>query len=220
MRSPFVDVSIYFAIGIGLVPMLILLFRDVSSRYYSVIRAIKPYFWLLFIGSLYELIATKILKIPSGFWFTLYTYLEFLTLWYFFRMLFPKTLRVFSYLLLILITIGFIFILMNWSYDIHHLLEAYLVVPTSIFVFIHVFLWCRELFKKTELVSLWEMPISYFIGGLFVYFSLGVLPSLLIYQIIKTTGFFSKYWMVFIAASILMRIMMIIGLLKATAKKP
>ena len=220
MISDFVDISIYFAIVMGIAPLLILFFRNVSSRYYSLIKAIKPYLWLLLIGSLYELIVTTILEIPSGFWFTLYTYLEFLTLWYFFRKLLPKTLQVFSYVLILLITLGFLLVLFNWRIDIHQLLEAYIVVPISVFVFTYVFVWCRELFKRDELVSLWQMPDFYFLSGLFIYFSVGVLASLLIYELGKVTGIFSKYWIVFVVVSIIMRIMMIIGVIKATAKKP
>ncbi len=83
-------------------PLLLLYLRQTKKQFDMELSAIKPYFYLLFIGAVYEIIFTTILKVPACYWWSLFTILEFLALWYFFKKIFLKNIIIlfgFPYLL-------------------------------------------------------------------------------------------------------------------------
>lgn len=214
------DYLIYAVYITSVLPLLLLYLREVKRIHADAVLAIKPYLWLMLIGAFYELIFTGLLKIPSAYWFTAYTFLEFLVLWYFFRKLFLNKHKYFFFLSLVIVSLGFILVLFYWSLAVHRKLEGYLSVPISLFIFISVFRYYKKLFFKAELVSLWITPVFYFISGLMIYFSVGVFVSLLIYDLKVITGLSEKYWIIFIIVALIMRLMITIGIWIGTEKKP
>ncbi len=85
-----VDVITNIGILIGLLPLIILYCIQTKSKFKDSIAAIKPFLWLLFLGSLYELIFTGFLKVPAAYWFTFYTLIEFWAICFFYNYLFKK----------------------------------------------------------------------------------------------------------------------------------
>lgn len=213
------DYIIYGAFAISALPLFFLRFRKISKSYKIDLLAIKPYLWLLFLGSFYELVFSILLKIETAYWFTAYTLLEFLMLWYFFSRILRGNYKSFFYISFLLVLAAFLITLYYWSIEFHSKLEGYLYVPISLFVFACVFLYYKLLFKKTHLVPIWKTPAFYFTNGLMIYFSVGVFVSLLIYDLRIITGFFKKYWVIYIMVSYIMRIMMVIGVWKGTERK-
>lgn len=200
-------------------PLTITFFRKTNPCFKDEMLAIKPYLWLIFIGAFYELIFTSFLRIPSAYWFTAYTFLEFLALWYFFRELLGLRYMYFFKATMFIVTVGFLIILYYWEYDIHTTLEAYLLVPILLFVFISSFIWFKDLFNK-GMISLWIIPSFYFISGLIIYFSGGFFISLLYDKLKIVTGLSETNWLVFVSGLIIMYIMITIGVWKGTEKKP
>lgn len=203
-----------------MIPLIILFFRKPDSGFTKEFQAVKPYLWLMFIGAFYELVFTKLLKIPSAYWFTAYGFLEFLALFYFFKKLFIDRYRFFFIVFFLITFFCFLTILKYWEMNISQKLDGYFSVPVSLFVFSSSFLWFKELFEKPDIQSLFKIPSFYFISGLILYFAGAVFVSLLIYEIGVVTHLARTYWMVFVVMAIIMHIMMVIGVWVGTEKKP
>lgn len=201
-------------------PVLFLGIRKPVKKHEEELSAIKPFLWLMLLGAIYEVIFTGFFRIPTGYWFTAYAFLEFFALWYFFKYLFKKSYTYFLNASLFFLMICFGIALYFWQYSLHEKIEAYLSIPICIFVFTSSFLWFRQLFEKKEPIPLLSNSAFYFISGLVIYFAGGTFVSLLIYEIKILTGFFEKYWVVYVFVALLMRIMMTIGVWVGTERKP
>lgn len=202
---------------LSFVPLLLILFRKNKEQFSNEISAVKPYFYLLFIGAIYEIIN---IRIPSCYHFTVFTVLEFVALWYFFRKIFLKKYNYFLLLSLLIVLLETIIISFFWICDLSDKMDAYLAIPISVFIFTSSFLWFKKLFEKETVYSLWKDPVFYFLSGLIIYFSGGLFISLLLYEITIITGLPETYWLIYLFGAIFMRIMMAVGVWKATEKKP
>ena len=201
----------------GVILIFILITQSLKNKFKYDISGIKPYVWLLFLGSLYEFFFTRMLRVPSGYWTTLYTLLEFLSLSYFFYLTLKKCKILFSVFTLLFLGVYFSS-LFFWELKDHMKIEAYHLALETIFVFTYTVLWFKDLFKKPEIVPLWQNPDFYFITGNVLYFAGCIFLFLFIDVIYKSSGLISKYWILALFLGAVMRIMMIIGLLKATKK--
>jgi hypothetical protein len=208
-----------FVIIIGLFPLLIFLLRKPVKNFSKQTSAIKPFLWLMFIGSIYELVFSIILKFSVSYWFTLYTLLEFLVLYYFFRNLFGDKHKKLFYFFRAFFILTWTISLFFWEKKIHLKIESYSTVIEVLFVFTGVLLWFKELFKNAEIVSLWEVPAFYFICGLTFYFAGSVFFFLLSQDIFDNTSPYWTFWVISVIPNLIMRIILIIGVWKATANK-
>lgn len=208
-----------FGIIIGLLPLLLIFLRKPKQDYAYEIKAIKPFLWLLFIGSIYEIVFSTILLVSVGPWIRAYYLFEFVTLYYFFRKLFVNRYRLVLNSFLIVFVISWIVSLFFWG-KVHRLkIDGYLSIQESLLVFTFVLIWFKQLFKGTEFVPLWQTPLFYFLTGFLFYFGGTVFVNLLIDDIFKITGLISKYWLVSVLLNIAMRILLCIGVWKATEKR-
>ncbi|MEE1899896.1 hypothetical protein GN157_15650 [Flavobacterium rakeshii] len=203
----------------GIVLIFIFYRRSAKIKYTNEYTAVKPFVWLMFIGGVYELVFTTILFVQTAFWHSLYGLLEFLVFNYLLYRILGKYTRMY-----VAFTILFLFFyissLFYWSIDNHNQMEGYYAALETVFVMIWAVLWFKDLFKGDELISLWKIPAFYFVIGIILYLCGGVVPSLVTPYLFKVTGLWTKYWLVFLFLGTIMRVMMIIGLLKATVKKP
>ena len=197
-------------------PLLLLYLRQTKKQFDTELSAIKPYLYLLFIGAVYEIINTKI---PSCYHFTAFTVLEFLALWYFFKKIFLRKYDYFIWFSLLVVLVETIIILFYWECNTGSKMDGYLAIPISVFVFASSFLWFKQLFEKETVFSLWKTPLFYFLSGLIIYFAGGLFISLLRYQLNILIGLPQTYWLFYLFGAIFMRIMMIVGVWKATEKK-
>lgn len=213
------DILFYSYLLFGIIYLYILLFKSFRFNYQEEVSGIKPYVCLLIFGAFYEVIFTKLLRVPSAYWVTPYTLFEFLTLSYFFSRVLKSYRLVFRFFVSIFI-VFFFASLFFWNLENHMKIEAYHLALETLFVITYTILWFKDLFKKKEFVSLWQTPAFYFITGNVLYFTGCLFLFLFIDVIYKSSGLISKYWILALFLGFIMRVMMLIGLLKATVKKP
>lgn len=209
------------AIIIGLVPVCFLLFRSLRRGFEIEMTAIKPFLWLLFFGSIYEFIFTFVLLVNTAYWFTLYILLEFLGLYYFFRKLFLGKYSGLLIFFLISYTLAWVTVCyFFWEKESHLKIESYFTVAETLFVYIFSVLWFNELFRKAEIISLWKTPVFYFICGFLLYFLGSLFMFLLISDIFKTNpNLILKYWIVSLIFALMMKVLICVGIWKATEPK-
>ncbi|WP_330443752.1 hypothetical protein [Flavobacterium sp. C4GT6] len=215
-------ISVSFVFQYLLCGILLIYFyytRSPRKELYNEFKVIKPFVWLMFIGELYEVIFSIILFVKTAYWTTLYSLLEFLAFNYMFYKLLKKYKTLYSTFNIVFLTF-YITSLFFWNIDNHNIVEGYYGAIETVFIIIWAILWFKDLFKKDEVVSLWRMPAFYYVLGAVIYLCGGVIPVLFTGHLFKATGLWTKYWLVFLILGTFMRIMMIIGLLKATVKKP
>lgn len=211
------DIMPLICIIIGMIPILLLFVRKAKHNCLDDIRFIKPFLWLMFIGSIYEQVFTGILRIPSSYWFTFYTLLEFLVLCVVFNRLFNSKYTGIFKTSSILYTCAWIAALFFWSKENHYKIESYFVVAETVLVYCFSMLWFKDILKRTEF-SLVESPGFYFIIGFLIYFLGSFFAYMLIHEVVKTKLFIilSHAGLIF---NIIMRILFVIGVWKATKTK-
>lgn len=212
------DIIIIFTIIVGLIPLSLLLLRKVKQQYSQQISFTKPFLWLLFIGSVYELVFSVILFISTGPWFRLYYLLEFLVLYYFFKKFFGSSYRFLLNFFLVSYCLLWVILTLLWYKVDHSKGDTFLGVGEAVFVYIFAMLWIRQLFKNPQDESLFETPLFYFMAGFIVYFIGGFFVELLTHDIYENTGFITKYWMISVLLNLIMRILAAVGICKATEK--
>ena len=202
---------IYIALFLGVIPLVILFSK---KRAFVASESIMPFVWLIFIATLYEIIATFLFKINTAYWFQLYSLLEFLTIYYFFYKLFHftynKTLKLFLALLISVYVISLFFL------DANNILisEAINRIPITIFSFTFSFIWFKELFNKMEIENPLNYPTFYFVSGLAIYYSGTTILFLLSSLIFESDSYFYNFWTVNVLATLFLRIFLIIGVWK------
>jgi hypothetical protein len=205
---------LYITLLAGLIPVTALvLLRNKTSR----IGPIKPFLYLTAVSSLYEIIFSLILRKDVTIWFTIYDTLEFLLIFYFFfKLNFPKY-KIFFLVSIILFVILIIPNIFFISESIHHFLNVQAIFSGAItfFIFVMTFLWFKGIFKKMEIPSLWNNPDFYYISALFIYHATTFFLFLLSDVILKIDAEkFMDYWLLNIIATLILRILLIIGVWK------
>lgn len=132
---------------------------------------IRELIYLFFIGGLYELICTIILRFDSQIWFKIYSFFEFIALTIFFKKLIGISNTKFYF---ILISYSILFIALGIPYlnqNTINLLELYISISTCILVFSCYTKWTIQQFEKLENSSLFHFPIFYVLSGMILYYS-------------------------------------------------
>lgn len=193
---------------IGILPLLVLF---VKKRVFDKTHPIVPFIWLTAMATLYEFIGTGLLKIKPSYWFKLYSLLEFVTLFYFFYHLLGYYYSLIYKVLIFLFVISYTTSLIVWS-DTDNLTSMTInVMFITCFVFISVYLWFRNLFKKVEIFNLWKHDNFYFISAFFIYYFATFL-LFLFGKIVFDVGIYATgYWLVNVIATLILRILLITG---------
>lgn len=201
----------YVALFIGIIPLLILFLK---KRVFDFKEPIIPFVWLTALATLYEFIGTVLLQIKTSYWFQVYSFLEIVTLSYFFFKLFqPKYKTAFRvFLVLLLTTYGFSFFF--WDENAGLIPKAINKIPLTLFVLTFSFLWFKELFKKMEIQNPWQNTDFYFVSGFSVYYSSTFFLFLLGNFIFNSNIYFYDYWLINVMATLILRTFLIIGVWK------
>lgn len=205
------QIFFFIALLIGIIPLLILFFYKKALEFN---RAITPFIWLTALATIYEFVGTVLLKINTSYWFQVYSFLEVIILYYFFFRLFQTKYKIAFgvFLILLLITYGFSFFL--WSKNSGLITKAINKVPITFFVLTFSFLWFKELFYKMEIQNPWQNANFYFVTGFLLYYSSTFFLFLLASFLFKSNVYFYDYWLINIAATIILRTSLIIGVWK------
>lgn len=207
------QVLVYIALILGFVPLILgLLCKDkVFTKQY---RGYIPLIGLMTVASGYELICSYYLKINSDYWFQIYTLLEFLVIFYFFKSIFNQRLKrylvVYLSLFLLVYLYTFLFV---FPFD---MLQSKAIgkVGVSLFVFAGTFYWLAQLFSSRTVVKPYNKPVFYFIIGLFMYYLNTIFFFVLVQHVYSLNLYLYDYWIVNVIASLIFRITLILGVWK------
>jgi hypothetical protein len=166
------------------------------------------------LATLYEFIGTVLFKINTTYWSQLYSFLAFLTLYYFFFKLsrpnYKNAYHIFFILFIIIFCISFFF----WTDENTFITRAINRIPLTLFVLTFSFLWFKELFKKMEIQNPWQNANFYFVSGFSIYYSSTFFLFLLGNLIFNSNIYFYDYWLINVMATLILRTFLIIGVWK------
>ena len=209
------QVALYIIYFSGLLPVL---YYRLSGAYKNEeISYAGPFIWLIGFASLYEPIVTTMLRVDSRIWFRVYTLLEILAIYYFFRKLFKYKYRrlinvfLFSYLAIFVWLLGWGFVMKNYANN------SYNLVVELIFVFTCTFIWLKDLFSDMKLESLWQSPTFYILSGFILYFS-GTLIFFLMTDLVFTIREARKYSIINMALSFFLHLILLLAIWKGQKK--
>lgn len=194
----------------GVIPLL-LSFTIRPGR--EKLKAIYPFVWLLALATVYEIVGTFIFKLNTSYWFQVYTPLEILAIYYYYRKILPGKYGL--YFKIALFLLGMVYLVscfFIWGPE--SKLSSTLVnqVPLTIFVIIGSFLWFRELFRHMNIENLWKSPHFYFVASFLIYYASTFFLFLFSVVIFKQSGSFREYWIVNIIAALVARVLVSVGL--------
>lgn len=208
------DILFYVVSFIGIFPVAAFYLSSKAAQ--QGLSAIRPYLWLIFISSLYEVFATELMQFPTAIWFKLYGLLEMAALMYYFwkilgqfKVFFASAFGFYVITLLILLIVG----IPPLASD------GVLCVIELVSVYIAAILWFRDIFGKISETSLWDAPDFYFISGLVICLSGAIflfLTANMIYQ--SQQGNFEQIWTLNIVFNLILRSLIVFGIWKAQQK--
>ena len=201
----------YITLFTGLLPLLFLFLR---KKAFDKEHPAIPLLWLTAIGSLYEFIGTVLLQINSLYWFQLYPFLSFLTLYYLFFKLLKHNYKTLFRVLFILFIAVYLVSFFFFSDENRFITTALNRIPIIIFVFTFTGLWFKNLFQKMEEQNLLQNDNFYFITALIIYNASTLFLFIASNYIYNSNLYFLDFWIVNIIASLILRILLCIGVWK------
>jgi hypothetical protein len=205
------QIFFFIALLIGIIPLLILFFYKKALDFN---RAIIPFVWITALATLYEFVGTGLFKFNTSYWFKIYSFLEIVSVYYFFLKLFKPKYKKIVQGFLILLIITCIYSFFYWNKDEGLILIATNKSPLTLFVLTFSFLWFKELFYKMEIQNPWQNANFYFVSGFLLYYSSTFFLFLLASFLFKSNVYFYDYWLINIVATIILRTSLIIGVWK------
>jgi len=201
------QVIFYITLFIGIVPLVVLFTKKRAIN----IHPIVPFIWLTAVATLYEFVGTRFLQFNTNYWFQIYSLFEFSTLFYFFYHLSEYRYILIYRLILVLFVVFYSISLVFWN-DIDGFISLTINKLFMIcFIFILVYLWFRNLFKKVEIINLWKHDNFYFVSAFFIYYLATFFLFLFGKIMFEISIYATDYWLVNIIATLILRILLIIG---------
>lgn len=205
----------YLAFAVGFLPVLLTI--GVQKPVSDDIKALRPYAWLVLLGTLYELIITVWLRINHDLWWRVYSLLDFCTASYFFYVALPKK---YSTLVKVVgLSFVAIVIVITAVAGLGLESESYVAVPQALLTFLYVFIWFRDLFNRAAEKVIWQLPSFYFVAGSTIYMAATLFLFILIPIIWKNKIMpWSDAWLLNVVAVLFFRLMLTLGIWKAIRK--
>ena len=185
------NVFFYIALFTGIIPLMILL---VKKRAFDSKAPGTLFIWLTALATLYELIGTGLLHIKTSYWFQIYSFLEIITLFYFFIKLFEAKYKTVFGVFIVLLVTTYCFSFSFWSENSGLISNAKNKTFITLFVLTFSFLWFKEMFKKMEIQNPWQNTNFYFVSGFSVYYSSTLFLFLLGGFISNSNLYIYDYW--------------------------
>lgn len=199
---------------LGVLPFLIYL---KGSKRNQITDYLLPFIVLVFFASLYEYIGTLMLKLGTAYWFRIYSFLEFYTVWYFYYKIFnfKKAYLFYGIFYFFLYT----YLLIDWSpYD-KEIKDLPLNLAITFMVIVSSFLWFLDVFKKMEDKPLYLRAEFYYISILLIYFSGTFLVFLMADYILTNESInILDYWVLIIIFNVILRGTLIFAIWRARFK--
>jgi hypothetical protein len=208
------QILLFIAYAVGLVPFLL---YNIKKNKSLDVKALSPFINLLALACLYEFIVTGQFRIDTLIWFKIYSFLEFISIYFFFETLsnhkYNKLLRLYFWIF-ILVYVG---LQINWLMGGKSNTDSWLSIIETLFVYNAAYLWFKETFTNMSLTTLWASPAFYFISGFILYFS-GTLFLFLMSDFVFTPQEMNKHWIINVILSLLLSIIIILGIWKSQRK--
>jgi hypothetical protein len=200
---------LYSIMILGFIPLVLSYIVKPNARD----AAIKPFLWLTFAASLYELLAlNKIIFLKN--WFIIYNAWEFATVaYYFFFILHKKYIKFFIFTALLYSLFYFLSTYFKELENIY-ISNMFSCLATSILIFGSSILWFLEIFKNLSIKYLWTHPHFIIISSFLIYYAGTFFLMLLSYLILKFNMEFTHYWFINIIATFVFRLLLILGIWK------
>lgn len=197
-----------------LLPLIVYWFT--RGKLNNEIQPVLPFVVLSFVGGLYELIFTTILRFNTIPWFYTYDLLAFFTIQYFFYTILDKKIKKIVWISSCLYLILFSYFLINHSFETYMNYLSYLTSLITLLILIYSIKWFKKVFMETTLVSLAQSPTFYFVSGFLFYYS-GVIVLFLFAQTIYANDKvnFQYYWLINLFFNIFHKTFLIIGIWKS-----
>lgn len=165
-KLDFQNLFFYILVFLGSLPFAFYLKKGKENKNY--IKFLLPFVVVIFVGGLYEVIGSEILRIDSKVWFRVYALLEFYSLLYFYYKLIKRK-KIFTFF-------GILFILMflhqlyEWFYYpaigfnfiVLQIISTALVLTSSV-------IWFISAFNKLEEDDFHKNPVFYIIAAFLLY---------------------------------------------------
>lgn len=209
------DLIVYLAYVLGTVPIILYLRKQEK---HDDTKFLVPFIFLTFASVLYEIIATEILSVNSTVWFKVYTFLEFLCLYYFFKCALRNSSRIVNSFLVGFI-LAFLSLQVHWISGGSANTDSSLITIEALFVYVGSSIWFKQTFTDMNLKTLWNSPAFFYISGFVLFFS-GTLFLFLMSDIAFTPKEISRYWVINVILSIVLYISISIGIWIGQQKSP
>ncbi len=200
----------FFVLILGLIPFIITLF--LKRKYEVQTFPIIPFLGLVFFSSITEFVLYSF-KMETNYWGRIYTFLDFLAVFYYFKQVLKPKHRYFFSFSFVLFLLLYIYLLFIWNVTDSIKTESYLTIFETTFVLSAAVLWFKFIFEETKETSLLLTPDYYFISGFVLYFSGTFFLFLVSDFILKNmTASFLSFWNLNIYLGIILRLLLISGI--------
>lgn len=205
-------VLLYITLITGLFPIIVFIgkakYKNKQNNY------VFPLILLIALSSIYEYIASIVLKLSVIPWYQIHSLLEFLTLYYLFKQQIeqrPKRFFIhFLGLFLLIYVYSFFFLEQDSAFLAKSINKSFL----TLFVIWCSFLWVKQVFDQKKIISLYKESSFYVVMGLFFYYSTTISVFMLSNYIFNSHSYFNDYWLVNITANLILRILLLISIWK------
>lgn len=172
----------------------------------------------MFIGGVYELVATEIFRIETAPWFRTYVLLEFYALLYFYHKLLGRN-KLFL-LFGILYAVTYLYQFYEWIYyprigfniTISNIMIIAMVIISTI-------IWLVDAFTKMEEESFYINPLFYIIGAFLLYYSSTFIVFIVTDYMVQYKMKISEFYMIVFYAALVLRTTLLIIFWKASRCK-
>ncbi|MDR0196385.1 MAG: hypothetical protein LBI73_14795 [Myroides sp.] len=196
----------------GIVPFCLYLYKRQKG-----IKCDKAYLGvvlLFFIASLYETIASLVLRVNVIVWFQVYSLLEFIALFYLFINLSNYRHKTYFYVSLGIFITAYLFSFCFLTTEFFLVSKTINKAFVTIFVIVCSFVLIREYFTQKIRLKLLNRPGFYIVIGLFGYYTITIPLFIFSSYRVDDRLFFLEYWLINILASLALRIVISIGIWK------
>ena len=180
----------------------------------SVSKNIFPYVFLVAFSSLVDLILINFLELDSEKWSQVYMCLEFIVLLKVFTSIAGRKFRYVSGFFLFFFSLLLLYF--NLVTDAYSSIKSdgILSIITFVYIIFFAIYWFIAIFEKSEVPTLLNLPLFYFVSGLIIYNSGTLFLFLMLEEIENFEWNFYEYWVVNLVLVLLFRILLLVAIWK------
>lgn len=193
-----------------MVPIVLLMSKGESIPVQK--HPIGPYMWITALASVYELIFTIYLKLATVYWFQLFSFLEFLTLAYFYKRCLKGRYKKWLWFLLLSMVFLMLLSILIWGKDNEWIVWSLSRIPIAVMVVLFSLLWFIETLARKSVFEWRKSSEFLFMFGFLSYYTTTFLLFMFAHPLFEeNSAAISDYWFINVGAVFFLRIILIIG---------